>query len=123
MSTLPGIFIYSRPVQHRVTILDTDNDIHYFTHTTDNYPDSHGPYRRDRKDFTRDDMPLRGSYFIQGLDEDGERAGRFRVLTPQEFKEMLTEHEFPYFEYGVQYLSRPATSSPMAATWSMRGKR
>jgi hypothetical protein len=107
MSTLTDTFMYRRPVQHRVTVLDTDNDIHNFTRTTDNYPDSNGMYRRQRKDFTRDDIVLRGSYFIEELDKDGDFTGRFDVLTPEEFKDQLTEHEDPYFEYGIQFIPRP----------------
>lgn len=107
MSTLTDKYMRRRPVQHRITVLDTNEDINYFSRTTDNYPDSNGMYRRQRKDYTRDDIPLRGSYFIEELDEDGDREGRFEVLTPEEFKEQFTEHEDPYFEYGVQYLLRP----------------
>lgn len=107
MSTLTGTFMYRRPVQHRVTVLDTDNEIHNFTHITDSYPDSNGMYRRQRKDFTRDDIVLLGSYFIEELDKDGDFTGRFDVLTPEEFKDQLTEHEEPYFEYGIQFIPRP----------------
>lgn len=56
MSTLPDTFMYGRPVQYRVTVLDSDNDIPNFSRTTDNYPDSNGMYRRRRKDFIRDDI-------------------------------------------------------------------
>jgi hypothetical protein len=107
MSTLTDNYMYRRPVQHRITVLDTDTDIHYISRTTDNYPDSKGMYRRDRKDYTRDDILLRGSYFVEELDEDGDRTGRFDVLTPEEFQEQLTEHEEPYFEYGIQFIPRP----------------
>lgn len=107
MTTLTDTFMYRRPVQHRVTVLDTDNDIHDFTRITDNYPDSNGMFRRERQDGTRDDIPLRGSYFVQELDEDSHGTGRFKVLTPEEFKEQLTEHEDPYFEYGIQFIPRP----------------
>ncbi|GAA4035020.1 hypothetical protein GCM10023063_19180 [Arthrobacter methylotrophus] len=107
MSTLTDTFMHRRPVRHRITVLDTDTDIHYFSHTTDNYPDSNGMYRRQRKDYTRDNIVLRGSYFIEELDEDGDREGRFYVLTPEEFREQFTEHEDPYFEYGVQFVPRP----------------
>jgi hypothetical protein len=107
MSKLTGTFMYRRPVQHRVTVLDSDTDLRYFSYTTDNHPDSNGMYRRQKKDYTRDDIVLRGSYFVEELDEDGDRDGRFYVLTPEEFQEQLTEHENPYFEYGIQYILRP----------------
>jgi hypothetical protein len=107
MSTLADTFMRRRPVQHRITVLDTDEDIHYFSRTTDNYPDSNGLFHRYRKDYTPDHILLRGSYFIEELDEDGDREGRFDVLTPEEFKEQFTEHEDPYFEYGIQFIPRP----------------
>lgn len=107
MSTLTDTYMRRHPVQHRVTVLDTDTDLHEFSRTTDCYPDSTGMYRRDRKDHTRDDIVLRGSVFIEELDEDGERTGRFEVLTGDEFREQFTEHENPYFEYGVQFIPRP----------------
>lgn len=95
------------PVRHRVTVLETDKEIHYFSRTTDCYPEPHGTFRRDRKDYTRDDIPLRGSVFVEEIDEDGDRTGRFEVLTRQEFGEQFTEHELSYFEYGIQLISRP----------------
>lgn len=107
MSTLTETFMHRRPVQHRITILDTDTDIHYFSRTTDNYPDSNGMYHRQKKDYTRDDIVLRGSYFIEELDEDGDREGRFEVLTPTEFQKKFTEHEELNFEYGIQVVRRP----------------
>lgn len=107
MSTLPDTYMRRIPVQHRITFLDTDNDIHYFSRTTDCYPEPDGTFPRERKDYTRDDIPLRGSVFVEELEEDGERSGRFEVLTREEYREQFTEHEVPGTEYGIQLISRP----------------
>lgn len=107
MSTLTGTYTRLRPVQHRVTVLDSDNDIHYFSRTTDCYPEPDGTFRRDRKDYTPDSITLRGAVFIEELDEDGDQSGRFDVLTLEEFLERYAEHDKPHFEYGIQFIPRP----------------
>ncbi|MBG0738931.1 hypothetical protein IV500_05775 [Paeniglutamicibacter antarcticus] len=107
MSTLGATFKHRRPVLHRVTVLDTVKDVNYFTRTTDNYPDSNGTYRRHHKNFIRDAIVLEGAYFVEETDEDGDRTGRFEVLTQDEFHEKFTGHEEPSFEYGLQFIPRP----------------
>jgi hypothetical protein len=108
MTTQPST-MYMRiiPDQHRITFLGTESDVLGFSRTTDCYPDENGMFRRERKDFTRDDIPLLGSVFVAELDVDGDRTGRFEVLTRREFREQFMEHEVPYFEFGIQCVSRP----------------
>lgn len=100
------------PLQHRITVLETDHEIHYFTRTTDCYPKPDGTFRRHKKDYTSNDIPLRGSVFVEELDEDGDRTGRFEILTPEEFRQELTEHRAPRTEYGIQRLARPEEVAP-----------
>jgi hypothetical protein len=69
-------------------------------------------FRRDRKDHSRDDIPLLGSYFVEELDEDGDRTGRFEVLTPDEFHSKLIEYRQPRTQYGIQWLVRPEQVAP-----------
>lgn len=101
------IYMLRRPASHRITILDTDRNLGYFTHATDCYPEPDGSFRRTRKDYTDDSIPLRGSVFVEEFDEDGDRTGRFDVLTPDEFRGQFTEHTEPYYTYGIQVIARP----------------
>lgn len=57
--------------------------------------DGDAMFRRERKDFMRDDIPLLGSVFVEELDVDGDRTGRFEVLTRGEFREQSMEREGP----------------------------
>jgi hypothetical protein len=100
MATLDTFFVLRRPVKHRVTLLEDSYDVHIFSRVTDCYPAPDGTFRRERKDYTRDDIPLLGSYFVEELDEDGDRTGRFEVLTPEEFADKLSEHREPSRQYG-----------------------
>jgi hypothetical protein len=112
MPTLEAHFQHIRPVRHRVTVLETDQDVSHFSRTTDNYPDANGMYWRDLKGNAHDLIPLIDSYFVEELDEDGESTGTFDVLTAEEFRHKFTEHREPPIEYGIQRLARPDEVAP-----------
>lgn len=105
MPTLDEHYMPRIPARHRVTLIE-DSDVATFTQITDCFPRPDGTYQRDRMDRSKD-IALVGSYFIEELDEEGVRTGRFHVLSAKEFKEQFTVHRQPPVEYGIQWLPDP----------------
>lgn len=100
MSVLTQTHTRRQPVQHRITLMETSEDEHYYGITYDNYPDQDGNVKLPTGDYTSVTVPLMGLYLVEEL-ESGRPNGRFDLLTPEQFREQYVELGDPNLIYGV----------------------
>jgi hypothetical protein len=101
MSTLTNSHIRRVPTQHRITVMETPEDQHYYGRTYDNYPDQDGNVKLPTGEYTSVTVPLMGLYLVEEL-ESGRPSGRFDLLTHEQFKEQYIELGDPGLEYGYR---------------------
>lgn len=106
MTTLDETYMLKHPVRHRITRLDTPEDVHYFGRTYDNHPRPDGTFELPSSDYVRRFSQPEDTYLVEVLDINGQPTREFDLLTGEEFRERLTPHEEPYFEYGVWFKPR-----------------
>lgn len=106
MTTLDETYMFKHPVQHRITRLDTEESIHYYGRTYDNYPRPDGTFELPSTDYVRRFSQPEDTYLVEVLDDKRQPTGEFNLLNGEEFRESLTPHEEPYFEYGVWFKPR-----------------
>lgn len=103
MSILTNSHVRSVPTEHRITVMETPEDQHYYGRTYDNYPNSDGTVTRYIGDgYEKERVPFWGMYLVEVLDSKGCPNGRFDLLTPEEFKEQYVELGDPDLEYGYR---------------------
>ncbi|ACL42033.1 hypothetical protein Achl_4082 (plasmid) [Pseudarthrobacter chlorophenolicus A6] len=107
MTTLDETYMLKHPVRHRITRLDTPESVHYYGRTYDNYPTPDGTFELPSKeDYVRRFSRPEDTYLVEVLDNDGNPTREFDLLNEEEFRERLTPHEEPHFEYGVWFKPR-----------------
>lgn len=106
MTTLSETYTHKRPVQHRITRLDTMESIHYYGRTYDNYPLPDGTFELPSHEYVRRFSQPEDTYLVEVLDHGGNPSGEFDLLNGEEFRESLQPHEVPHFEYGVWFKPR-----------------
>ncbi|HEX9085899.1 MAG TPA: hypothetical protein VF867_00045 [Arthrobacter sp.] len=105
MTTLPDTYMPNRPAEHRVTVLDTPQDILWYHMDNGPLPDDDGNVRlRDGDDVLT--VPLKGLYRVQLVENGIPAAGPGRLLTREQFGSQFSEFAEPYLEYGVKFLPR-----------------
>jgi hypothetical protein len=103
MSTLTHTHVRRTPTEHRITVMETPDDQHYYGLTYDNYPNEDGTVTRYIGDgYEKERVPFMGMYLVEELDTKGRPNGRFDLLTPEEFKEQFAELGNPGLEYGYR---------------------
>lgn len=102
MSTLTNTHAHRSPLEHRITVMETPEDQHYYGRTYDNYPDQDGNVELPTGEYTSVKVPLMGLYLVEELDSKGQPNGRFELLTFQEFNEKFEELGDPSLDYGVR---------------------
>ena len=102
MSTLTSTHVRRVPTEHRITVMETPKDQHYYGLTYDNYPDQNGNVELPTGEYTSVKVSLMGLYLIEELDSDGRPNGRFDLLTPEQFREQFQELGDPGLEYGYR---------------------
>lgn len=106
MTTLDETYMLKHPVRHRITRLDTPDSVHYYGRTYDNYPEPDGTFELPSRDYVRRFSQPQDTYLVEVLGENGQPTREFDLLNGEEFRERLTPHEEPYFEYGVWFKPR-----------------
>lgn len=107
MTTLSETHTLKRPVQHRITRLDTPESVHHYGRTYDNYPGPDGTFELPSHGYVHRFSQPEDTYLVEVLDKEGHLTGEFNLLNGEEFQECLQPYEAPYFEYGIQVISRP----------------
>jgi hypothetical protein len=103
MSILTNNYTLRRPVEHRVTVMETAEDQHYYGRTYDCYPNDDGTITVSRGlGHDEERVPFMGMYLVEELTFEGEPNGMFEMLTPEEFNERLQEVGDPGLEYGYR---------------------
>lgn len=102
MSTLTNTHVRREPTQHRITVMETPEDQHYYGRTYDDYPDQDGNVKLPTGDYTSVKVPLMGLYLIEELGADGRPSGTFDLLTFEQFREQFEELGDRGLEYGVR---------------------
>lgn len=102
MTTLTNTHTRRRAVEHRITVMETPEDQHYYGRTYDNYPDQDGNVELSTGDYTSVKVPLMGLYLIEELDSKGQPTGTFDLLTFQKLNEQFEELGNPGLDYGVR---------------------
>ena len=105
MSTLTNTHVRRTPTEHRITVMETPEDQHYYGRTYDNYPNEDGTINVYVGDgYERKRVPFMGMYLVEELNDKGRPNGRFDLLTPKEFNEQFVELGDPGLIYGVRAL-------------------
>lgn len=104
MSTLTNAHVRREPTQHRITVMETLEDQHYYGRNHDNYPDQDGNVKLPTGEYTSVTVPLMGLYLIEELDSSGRPSGPFDLLTHEQFLEQYEEIGDPNLIYGVRAL-------------------
>jgi hypothetical protein len=103
MSTLTHTHVRRTPTEHRITVMETPEDQHYYGRTYDNYPNEDGTVTRYIGDgYEKERVTFMGMHLIEELDSRGRPNGRFDLLTPDEFNEQFMERGVPGLEYGYR---------------------
>jgi hypothetical protein len=94
-----------RPVEHRVTVLETPEDRAYLGHMYNSYPNPDGTFSRfAATGYEIERLPFLGLHLVEELDSDGAPNGNHKLLTPEELKEQFHELGAPDLEYGFRAL-------------------
>lgn len=91
MSELTNTHVRREPTQHRITVMETLEDQHYYGRNYDNYPDQDGNVELPTGEYTSVKVPLMGLYLIEELNSDGRPSGPFDLLTFEQFREQFEE--------------------------------
>jgi len=102
MSTLTNTRVRREPTQHRITVMETAEDQHYYGRTYDNYPDQDGNVKLLTGEYTSVKVPLMGLYLIEELNSEGRPSGTFDLITFQQFREQFEELGDRGLEYAVR---------------------
>jgi hypothetical protein len=105
MTTLPGTYMPNRPAEHRVTVLDTPEELLWYHLDGGILEDAEGVVTlASPSGAVR--VPLKGLYRIQRLENGVPEAGPGQLMTKEMFASEYSEHAAPYFEFGVKFLPR-----------------
>jgi hypothetical protein len=103
MSILSQPHVRRTPPQHRVTVMETSEDQHYFSRTYDRYPNENGTITISKGlGYDTVDVPFMGMYLVEELDSKGVPNRTFELLTPEEFQEQYVELGDPNLIYGFR---------------------
>lgn len=105
MTTLPGTYMPHRPAEHRVTVLDTPEELLWFHLDGGILEDADGNVVLARPTGAVT-VPLKGLYRVQRLEDGAPVAGPGQLMTKEMFEADFTGFDEPYFEYGVKLLPR-----------------
>lgn len=98
MPTFTNPRVLARPVQNRITFIETAADVDYFADSCNGYPDSYGNYTAAYSD----PVPVLGSYLVEELAADGELSGLFELMAAEKFKYRFLEVDKLGLVYGVR---------------------
>lgn len=103
MTTLTHTHIRRVPTKHRITVMETAEDQHYYGRTYDCYPNDDGTITVSRGlGHHEERVPFMGMYLVEELTSEGKPNGIFELLTPEEFKEQYVELGDPNLIYGFR---------------------
>ena len=103
MTILDGTYRKLNPPQHRITRLDTEESLHYYGRTYDNYPRPDGTLEVSSDGYERRYSRPEDTYLVEVLDEEGRVTHDFDLLTRDEFRE---QYQRIGVEYGVSVTTR-----------------
>lgn len=98
MTTFVNPHVLAHPVRHRITLIETAEDVDYFAESCNGHPDSYGNYTA----AFADPVPVLGSYLVEELTDAGEPSGLFELMAFEKFNRKFKEVGDPTLEYGAR---------------------
>ncbi|WP_354214582.1 hypothetical protein [Arthrobacter sp. UYCo732] len=103
MATFTNPHVLAHPVQHRITLIESAEDVEYFAGVCQRSTEGAGNFAAG----VSEPGPAFGYYLIEELNADGVPSGQFKLMNADAFAGRFNEVGDPGLEYGYRAVGAP----------------